>query len=419
MKAIERDIPAKFSDLLYTMDELGASDAQLHPDQPVWYRKGGTHIFAPQHTDGIVYDVSEADITDWVSYTAGDVKDPLGDDLQISRAVDVGDFRARATFRDSVQGTTASIRLVPREPPTCDELGVPLDLQALTKKTSGLVIVEGPTGSGKTTLLNALLDKVNKESDRHIYTIEDPVEFVHRPIGATTIVNREVGYHVKSYPEAVKDALRSKPDVIYMGELRDPETVKSALHAATTGHLVFTTAHAGSVTEAIQSFIGQFSADEQPQIRQRFAMSLLAVICQKLVRTTNPDAPLTAAQEVMFNNRSFQDMILKPEAENQIHAQLDSNNNDGWSMERSLAWLTIQGVITREEALTECKDEKRYEQQIIELKNSSQNKEQVAEFERVAKEQAKAKVKTTPVSSGTAGVPPKRAAPSRLSKRFG
>lgn len=349
--ADEPDLPPAVRRLFDLVDECGAagiSDVHVHPDKPLrrLYR-GNLRIM--EGPGGLF---TQDEIHEWLHYGKPDESDPLGAKGHCSLGMDSGTYRIRCTFRKSTAGTTVTFRLIPTVVPNADAIGVPKVVQALTTRTSGLIVVEGPTGSGKTTLIASLINKINHEDNKHIYIVEDPNEFIHIENGHTSIVQREIGVHALNYATAIEDAMRSKPNVIVIGELLDPETTKAALHAATTGHLVITTAHAGSVTEALDSFIGKFTADEQPQIRSRLAQSLLAILVQKLVPTK--DGKLTAARELLINDLNFSELI-RDEKAHMIRGQIASGK-DCFTMEDSLALLAEKGAITPDAAMANAKD---------------------------------------------------------------
>src|SRR5213596_1150872 len=189
-------------------------------------------------------------------------------------------FRVNVYFQRESIG--AAFRLIPAELKTLEELGIPSSLHQLAEKPRGLVLVTGPTGSGKSTTLAALIDEINRNRAEHILTIEDPIEFLHRH--KRRIVNqREIGPDATSFADALRAALRQDPDVILVGEMRDLETICTALTAAETGHLVFGTLHTQSAPSTIHRIVDVFSGEQQNQIRFQLASSLLGIISQRLV----------------------------------------------------------------------------------------------------------------------------------------
>lgn len=328
--------------------DTGVSDMHIHPGKAMRRLRSG-RLFIPEGRDAFY---SAEEIGSWLTEATRGRPDPLAERGHVSVALATDRYRVRGTFRKSLQGITVTFRLIPGQVPEAKDIGVPLCIQELMHRDSGLIIVEGPTGSGKTTAIASLIRLVNTAYDKHIYMVEDPTEFVHEEDGATSIIQREIGTHALDYPTAIEDALRSKPNVIVIGELLNAATAKAALHAATTGHLVITTAHAGSVTEALDSFIGQFTADEQPQIRSRLAQSLLGIMVQKLVPTV--EGRLTAAREVLLNNIDFAEIIRENQMQ-MIRSRI-AGSRGSFTLEDSLASLVMAGGITEDTALSAAKN---------------------------------------------------------------
>ncbi len=223
---------------------------------------------------------------------------------------DVARFRANFFFqKGAVSGVFRRISL---EIPAMDELGIPKVVQEVVNYPAGLVLVTGPTGSGKSTTLAALIEKINREIRGHIVTLEDPIEYVftHR----NCIVNqREIGVDTVSYRASLKHVLRQDPDVCFMGELRDLETIEAALTIAETGHLVFSTLHTNSVIGTISRIVSVFPPEQQDRIRVQLSLTLNAVICQRLLPGTK--GGFVPAFEVMILNPSLRNLIR----ENKMH----------------------------------------------------------------------------------------------------
>lgn len=205
-----------------------------------------------------------------------------GPDGACDGAVTLGDLRVRCAFRRQQGGLALTARILPLRPTPLHELDVPGHIVDLIHRPAGLVIVSGPTGAGKSTLLAALVDEVNRNQARHVLTIEEPVEFLH-PQGRSRISQREVGTDVASFSAALRAALRARPDIVVVGEMRDAETARAALEAATKGQLVLTTSHASSATDALEGLVALFPGDEQAAAAGRLASVLQAVIVQRLV----------------------------------------------------------------------------------------------------------------------------------------
>jgi twitching motility protein PilT len=217
----------------------------------------------------------------------------------------VGRFRANV-YRQQ-RGWDGVFRVIPAEPPSLSDLGLPLDLARFANFHQGLVLITGPTGSGKSSTLAALVRIVNEERRDHVITIEDPVEFVHRPLRC--VVNqRQVGVHTKSFSRALRAALREDPDVIVVGELRDLETISLALTAAETGHLVLATLHTQNAINTVNRLIGVFPAEQQSQIRTMVSESLRVITSQRLVLRADGRGRV-AALEIMVANKAVSNLI--------------------------------------------------------------------------------------------------------------
>src|SRR6184192_1125454 len=257
-------------------------------------------------------------------------------------------FRVNVYFQRESIG--AAFRLIPTELKTLEELGIPSSLHTLAQKPRGLVLVTGPTGSGKSTTLAALIDEINRNRAEHILTIEDPIEFLHRH--KRCIVNqREIGPDATSFAEALKAALREDPDVILVGEMRDLETISTALTAAETGHLVFGTLHTQSAPSTIDRIIDVFPAEQQEQVRIQIASSLQGVVTQALLPTAD-GAGRVPALEILLPDDAVRNLIRQGKVE-QIYSVMQTNTSRGMqTMEQSLADLITRGVVEFEVGLS-------------------------------------------------------------------
>jgi twitching motility protein PilT len=274
--------------------------------------------------------------------------------LEIKRQLDLAysvpglaRFRVNVYFQRGTLG--AAFRLIPHELKTLEELGLPAGLHELTSKPRGIVLVTGPTGSGKSTTLAAMIDEVNRTRSEHILTIEDPIEFLHRH--KRCIVNqREIGPDAISFAEALRGALRQDPDVILLGEMRDLETIGTALTAAETGHLVFGTVHTQSAPSTIDRLIDVFPATQQEQIRIQIAATLQGVVTQALLPTADGKGRAPAI-EILLPDDAVRNLIRQAKVE-QIYSVMQTSTGRGMqTMEQSLAELVLRGVITIEVAL--------------------------------------------------------------------
>jgi twitching motility protein PilT len=259
----------------------------------------------------------------------------------------VARFRVNAFFQRQAIG--AAFRMIPSEIKSLDELGLPAQLADLAAKPRGLVLVTGPTGSGKSTTLAAMLDMINRSRSEHILTIEDPIEFLHWH--RNCVVNqREIGGDATTFAEALRAALRQDPDVILVGEMRDLETIGTALTAAETGHLVFATLHTQSAPQTIDRVIDVFPAEQQDQVRVQLSGTLQGVVTQTLVPTADGRGRV-AALEILIPDDAVRNLIRQGKIE-QIYSGMQTGTASGMqTMEQSLASLVLRHVITREEAL--------------------------------------------------------------------
>lgn len=259
-----------------------------------------------------------------------------------------GVARVRINIFVSLHGPSIVMRLIPLKILSIDDLGLPPVFRDLCHYHKGLILVTGPTGSGKSTTLAAMIDYINTEMPKNIISIEDPVEFVHKS-RKSLIKQREVGIHTLKFDNALKASLREDPDIILIGEMRDRETVNTALKAAQTGHLVFGTLHTNSAVKTIERILNLYNPDEQGPMRIQVAESLVGVIAQSLVRTT--DGKRAAIHEIMINTDAIRDYIKRGEVD-EIEAIIPRCTFDGMcTMNQSLYKLYEAGRITEETAL--------------------------------------------------------------------
>ena len=256
--------------------------------------------------------------------------------------------RVRINIFDSLHGPAMVMRLIPLTILTMEQLNLPPVLRDICHYHKGLVLVTGPTGSGKSTTMAAMLDYINKEMPKHVITIEDPIEFVHKSRKAL-IKHREVGIHTHKFDSALKAALREDPDLILVGEMRDKETVNTALKAAQTGHLVMGTLHTNSAVKTIERILSLYNPSEQEPMRVSLAESLVSVVAQGLCRTT--DGKRAAFHDILINTDAIRDYIRKGEID-EIEAIIPKCTFDGMcTMNQSLYKLYEDGRITEEVAL--------------------------------------------------------------------
>ena len=259
----------------------------------------------------------------------------------------IGRYRVNV-FRQ--RGSVAcAMRIVGTEIPSPESLGVPKSVIDLHSKKRGLVLVTGPTGSGKSTTLASLIDRINDDRNAHVITLEDPIEYLHSHRKAM-INQREIGLDTRSYADALRAALREDPDVILVGEMRDLETISTAITAAETGHLVMSTLHTKSAAQTVERIISACPIEAQPALTIQLSSILTGVITQTLVPFARKEGRI-AATEVMLNNTAVANLI-KEKKTNQIQTVLQSNMQSGMhTMNYSLANLVKTRVISREAAL--------------------------------------------------------------------
>ncbi|WP_298755629.1 PilT/PilU family type 4a pilus ATPase [uncultured Campylobacter sp.] len=260
------------------------------------------------------------------------------------------DYRFRVNIFFQIDGISAVFRTIPVKIPEIDELGLPPSIKDICDTAMrGVVLLTGPTGSGKTTTIASMINRINRQRTSHVVTIEDPVEFVFKD-DKCIINQRAIGEDCNNFADSLRAALREDPDVIFVGEMRDLETIETALHAAETGHLVFSTVHTIDAKETVNRIIAMFEQAEQERIRMTLASVLEAVISQRLARTI--EGKRVAVVEILRKNTRIKDMILDARDDEIPDAIADGRNTYGMqTFDQHLLDLYRDGIITREEAL--------------------------------------------------------------------
>lgn len=258
----------------------------------------------------------------------------------------VSRFRVNAYFQRSC--IAMAIRVVPTRIPTIEELELPEVLKKIAEKPQGLVLVTGPTGSGKSTTLASIIQYMNANMRKHIITLEDPIEYLHKH-NLCIIDQREVGFDTNNFANGLRAALRQDPDVILVGEMRDLETIHTALTAAETGHLVFGTLHTSSAPSTIDRIIDVFPPEQQPQIRIQLASVLVAIISQRLFPTSDRKGR-RAATEILINNAAVANLIRNEKIHQIVNIIQTSRAQGMHTLESSIKDLLSQGIITKEAA---------------------------------------------------------------------
>ena len=350
------DADDEFVSAIRQLVELNASDLHLVINDPPMLRVDGKlrpakglSVWTKDHTyEAVKVMTNELEM------------ERFKDDLELDISFAIGDLlRFRVNVYRDRMGVCAALRTIPTEIKTAQELGIDPRIADLALLPRGLVLVCGPTGSGKSTTLAAIVDKANAERADHIITIEDPIEFVHQH-KRCVMSQREVGTDTKSFAEALKRALREDPDIIEVGELRDLETISTALTAVETGHLVFATLHTQDAGSTVDRLIDVYPENQQQQIRVQVASTLRAVIVQTLIprATGHGRAPAT---EVMINTPAVSSLIRSGKA-HQIRTVLQSGEKEGMhTLDQDLARLVNKGTITFEDALVKVQVREEFE----------------------------------------------------------
>ncbi len=332
---------------LREMVERGASDLHLTTTSPPMIRLHG-------HLTGLAHPPLSGTDTKNLCYSllteAQKKKFEEDNELDFSFGIKgVSRFRGNLYLQKGAIG--GAFRMIPHETPQLHQLGLPPAVSELTKLPRGLVLVTGPTGSGKSTTLAAMVDKVNRERHDHIVSVEDPIEFVHEHKGC--LVNqREVFSDTTSFAQALKHVLRQDPDIVLVGEMRDLETIESALVVAETGHLVFSTLHTNSAVQTINRIIDVFPPHQQAQVRAQLSLVLQGVISQQLlVRRDGKGRSLAA--EVMIPNPAIRNLI-REEKVHQIYSQMQVGQTKFGmqTMSQALVALVQRNLISIEDAIS-------------------------------------------------------------------
>jgi twitching motility protein PilT len=340
------------------MVEEGASDVHITVGRPPVVRKHG-HLKNVRHPA-----LTSSDTMTLVQSIA---PERMMVEFRERGSADFGHAHGtRARFRVAIfrqKGRAAMVaRLIPSRLMSFEEIGLPRAVQDLTHRHRGLILVTGPTGCGKTTTLATLIDAVNTTFDRHIITIEDPIEYYHEH-KKSIMTQREVGVDLPSFAEGLRRSLRQDPDVILLGEMRDQETIATAITAAETGHLVFATLHTTGAARTMDRIIDQFPPDQQEQIRVQLSVSIVAVVSQVLMpRADKPG--VIAAFEVMIMNPAIENHIRKAETF-KIPSTIQTSKNQGmFLLDDHLLQLVREGKIAKETALLRAQSPRVMEQKL-------------------------------------------------------
>ncbi|WP_455544354.1 type IV pilus twitching motility protein PilT [Intestinibacter sp.] len=288
----------------------------------------------------------------------------IADDLLIHKIDEEGeaDFsvslpnghRVRANVYKQKGNYTMALRIIPNEIPKFEELKLPDVMREFAAEQRGLILITGPTGSGKSSTLASLIDLINETRECHIITLEDPIEYVHNH--KRSIVNqREIGRDSRNFNSALRASLRQDPDVILIGEMRDPETISIALRAAETGHLVFSTMHTIGAAKTIDRIIDSFEASKQQQIRSQLSTVCKGIVSQQLIPTIDKNSRIVAT-EVMIANTAIRNLIRENKIYQIQNIIQTSSKQNMLSMDQDISRLYKQGLISKESLISRCND---------------------------------------------------------------
>ena len=337
------------NELIMKAREKKCSDIHISEGMPVSFRIHGQLL-----DSGFSFPAAETREM-ILSMLSDEQREQLENGNDVDFAIETPDYcRQRVNVFRQMKKVAATIRLLNNTIPTLEQLQMPKVLQNLADQPRGLILVTGPTGSGKSTTLSAMIDYINKNRSEHIITIEDPVEYVYES-GMSVIHQREIGVDTKSFAASLRSALREDPDVILVGEMRDLDTISTAITAAETGHLVFSTLHTIGAVPTIERIIDVFPTSQQPQIRIQLATLLEAVVSQQLLPTADKKGRV-AAFEIMFPNSAIRNLIRESKA-HQIPSIIQTSRADGMiTMDDALFDLYRARKITKEEAISFAQD---------------------------------------------------------------
>ncbi|MCF7834904.1 PilT/PilU family type 4a pilus ATPase [Candidatus Gracilibacteria bacterium] len=340
----------KYIDLHDLMIEKGASDLYLtygeHPTLRI-----NNQLFKvdqlPQMDDDMLNEIRS-------NLVKPEYAEYFTKNLSLDRGISHNGRRFRINISKQQGHIMVVSRLLMDTPPSIDELGLPPIFKELASKTSGIILIAGPTGSGKSTTLASILQEINTNYSKHIITIEDPIEYKFKP-AKSIIEQKELGKDIVSFSGSLKYTLRQRPDVILFGEIRDLDGIRNALLLAETGHLLLASIHARSSIQTINKIIGSFPSEQQNQIRTQLSENLIAIVSQKLLRTKN-NKSMFAVQEIMINNTAVSN-IIRENKMNMLNNTISTNKKYGMQLlEEELIDLVAGDKINISEAIDNAND---------------------------------------------------------------
>ncbi|MCP9915025.1 type IV pilus twitching motility protein PilT [Cyanobium sp. ATX 6F1] len=337
--------PSNLQEIVRIAHERNFSDVHLGVGEEPRYRVRGDM----RHTGWPVAD--QATFNGWLREMLTPVEiDRFQNDKEFDGSFAFPFVRVRINLLETLLGPAMVLRLIPQKIATIQDLNLPDVLEEVCQRPKGLVLVTGPTGSGKSTTLAAMIDWINRNQKRHIVTIEDPIEFVHQS-KSSMVRQREVGHHTKLFHNALRAVLREDPDVILIGEIRDRETLTTALEASQTGHLVFGTLHTNSAVRTVERVLGMYPPEDQDNVRRSVSEALLAVISQGLIKTT--DGKRAAFHDILINTDACRDYIQQAKMD-EVEQIMERSAFDGMqSANQALLKLVQTGKVDPEDALAQ------------------------------------------------------------------
>ena len=358
------EVPQRLTDLTAFAWRAGASDIHLATGETPRLRIGGSLIVG-QHDDypGAAKRIDAQEMEQMARFLAGSRWEEFARHGDLDCAATVDKQRYRVSLLGQTTGIGAALRLISEQIPSFDDLGLPKRILEFADLPHGLVLVSGPTGQGKSTTLASLVQHVSSTRSCHIITIEDPIEFIHTMSDNTKsfIRQREIGEHTEGFAEAVRHALRQDPDVILVGEMRDPETIATAVTAAETGHLVFSTLHVRDAVGVINRIIDSFEAAQQPQVRAELSVALAGVVCQNLLPSAKEAGKRVPVTEIMVATPAIRTLIREGKT-HQIGSHIQSGIKDHGMRpyDLDLAIHVAAGEVSAHDAQVMCRDPGNY-----------------------------------------------------------
>jgi twitching motility protein PilT len=336
-------------ELIQNAAEAGASDIHLVKGVPPKFRIDGL-LQSAVNTEPL----TSEDCIAYAQRLAGDKFEEISTIGQLDLASTIADHRIRMNLFLQQGNISASLRILSDNIPDLDTLGLPPVVHEFASWQKGIILVTGETGSGKSTTMASILDRINHTRREHIITLEDPIEYIYTP-DLCLINQREIGTDTHSYADGLRAILREDPDIILIGEMRDAETIETAMTAAETGHLVFATLHTNSAVDSVDRIVGTFPANKQPQARLQLSMTLKAVLSQQLLLRKSGHGR-AAACEAMLMTPAIQTMIREGKTAQMQSALLSSMNLGSVTMDNCLLKMVKENIITPNTAIEAASD---------------------------------------------------------------